>query len=51
MTTSVLTNKISKIRPQTHISDRRLVIAPFLDWEPFEEDEAFSIENLIPDSF
>ena len=51
MTTPVLTNKISKICTQTHIGHRRLVITPRPNWEPFKEDEAFSIEYLVTDCF
>lgn len=49
MTTPILTNKVSKIGPQTHIRHCWFMIAPLPDWEPLEEDEAFAIENVIAD--
>ena len=51
MTTPILTNEVSKICSQAHICHSGFVITPLLDWESFEEDEAFAIENLIANRF
>jgi hypothetical protein len=47
--TAILTDKVSEICSQSHICYGGLLIAPFLNWEAFEEDEALSIENFSLD--
>jgi hypothetical protein len=40
---AVLTDEVSEICSQSHICNCRLVVAPFLNGESFEEDEALPI--------
>lgn len=46
---AVLGDEVSEVCAKTHVSYCRLMIAPFLHWEPFEKDEALAIENLGSD--
>lgn len=50
MASAILANKIPKVRSEPHICHCRLVIAPTLYREAFEEDEPLSIEQLGADS-
>ena len=44
MAPTVLADEVAQIRTQAHVCDSGLVVAPFLDWEALEEDEAFSVD-------
>lgn len=48
MSFSILTDKIAKIRPQTHVGHGGLVVTPFLHGEAFEEDEPFAVQEVFP---
>lgn len=50
MATGVLRDKVPQVCAQTHVSDGRLVVAPFLNWEALEENESLAIEDLISNS-
>jgi len=44
---TILRHEITKIRAQTHVCHSALVVAPFLDWEPLEQDEALAIQKFV----
>jgi hypothetical protein len=46
MSTTVLTDEIAKICTEAHISNCRLVVAPFLNRKAFEQNESLAIEYL-----
>ncbi len=46
MTFSILANEVSQIGPKPHVCNCRLVVAPLLDWEAFEEHETFAVEKF-----
>lgn len=48
MTTAVLADKVAQVRAQAHVGDGGLVVAPFLNRQALEEDEAFAIEQVVP---
>lgn len=46
MTPSILANEVSQIGPKPHVCNCRLVVAPLLDWEAFEENKTFAVEKF-----
>lgn len=46
MAAAVLTDKVAQVGTQTHVGDGGLVVAPFLDGEALEEDEAFAVDEV-----
>lgn len=51
MTAAVLGDKVAQVGAETHVGDGGLVVAPFLDGEAFEEDEAFAVEEVLAEGF
>lgn len=51
MTLPILADEIAQIGPKAHVCDCRFVIDPFLDWEAFEEDETFAVDEILTDTF
>lgn len=49
MPSAILADEITKVGSKTHVCNGRLMIAPFLNRESFEENEALSIEYLGAD--
>ena len=47
MTTAILTDEIAQVRPQTHVGDGRLVIAPFLNGKALEQDKSLPAEEIL----
>lgn len=47
MATAVLGDEVAQVGAETHVGDGGLVVAPFLDGEAFEEDEAFAVEEVL----
>lgn len=47
VTTAVLTDKVAKVRAQTHVCDSGLVVTPFLDGEALEENESLAINEIL----
>lgn len=48
---AVLADEVAQVGAQSHVCDARLVIAPFLDGETLEENEALSIDDVLAESF
>ena len=46
MATAVLTDEVPKICAETHVCHSRLVVAPFLNGEALEEDEALAVDEV-----
>lgn len=49
MAAAVLADEVAQVRAETHVHDCGLVGAPFLHGEAFEEDEAFAVEEVVPE--
>ena len=49
MALPVLADEVAEVGAQPHVRDRRFVVAPLLDGEAFEEDEALAVEELVAD--
>lgn len=49
VTSAILTDEVSKVCSQAHVSYGRLVVTPLLNWETFEKDESLTIEDLVFD--
>lgn len=49
--TAVLRDEVAQVGAETHVGDGGLVVAPFLDGEAFEEDEAFAVEEVLAEGF
>lgn len=47
VTFPILADKVSQVRPQSHVCNCRLMISPFLDREALEKNETLAIKNLI----
>lgn len=45
----VLADEVAEIGAQPHVRDCGFMVAPLLDGEAFEEDEAFAVEELVAD--
>jgi len=48
---AVLGDKVAQVGAETHVGDGGLVVAPFLDREAFEENEAFAVEEVLAEGF
>lgn len=47
MTTTVLADEVAEIGSQTHVGDGGLVVAPFVDGEALQEDEALAVDDVF----
>lgn len=43
---AVLANEVAQVCAETHVCDGGLVVAPFLDGEALEEDEALAVDEI-----
>lgn len=48
MAPAILADEISQMRPQSHVCDSGLVIAPLVHGETFEKDEPLSVDEIGP---
>jgi hypothetical protein len=48
---AVLAHEIAQVGAKAHVCHSRLVIAPFLDREAFEQNESLSINDILSESF
>lgn len=46
MAARVLANKVAQISSQAHVRDGTFVVAPFLDRDAFEQDEALAMQEI-----
>lgn len=44
--TAVLADEVAQIGAETHVGHGGLVVAPFLDGEALEQNEAFSVNEV-----
>lgn len=47
MPAAVLADEVAQVSTQTHVCNSGLVVAPFLDGEALEQDEAFAVEEIL----
>lgn len=44
---AVLADEVAQVRPQTHVCNSTLVVAPFLDGKALEEDKALAVNQIF----
>jgi hypothetical protein len=44
---AVLRDEVAEVGAEAHVGDGGLVVAPFLDGEALEEEEAFAVEDVV----
>jgi hypothetical protein len=49
MAAAVLADEVAQVRAEAHVHDCGLVVAPLLDGEALEEDEASAVEEVVPE--
>lgn len=47
MAAAVLAHKVAQVRSQTHVGDRRFVVAPLRHGQSFEQDEPFPADQVL----